>query len=387
MSGAAAFHPILAIFFALAAPSFVSCSKSNGQAPARREEDAVLVTTAKVESVPSDRAIPVWGTLFPKDEATVSAEVEGKVEKTMAEFGDRLKAGQEIAQIDTTSYEAFARQSAANLAKAKASALNAEQNLNRIQELGKEKIASASDLDKAFAEAEQARAEVKAAEATDAIAQLNLRRSHVRTPFDSAVADRIASAGDFMRVGSPLFRLVNDNLLKYIVQAPEGYAGQVKQEQSVLFKVDAYPDQIFEGKVYLISPSVNLATRAFPFGALVQNPDHKLKASSYARGELILERNVPTPMIPIQAVINFAGVSKVFVIENGAARSRTIKVGKIQEGRQEVLSGLKVDEVVVTTGWTKLRDGAKVQIKIQNSEAAKPQAIRSKQFASGYRTA
>jgi membrane fusion protein (multidrug efflux system) len=295
----------------------------------------------------------------------VSAEVEGRVEKTMAEFGDRLKAGQEIAQIDTTSYEAFARQSAANLAKARASATNAEQSLKRTQELRKDEIASLSDLDKAFADAEQARAEVKAAEAADAIAELNLGRSHVRAPFDSAVADRVASMGDFMRVGSPLFRVVNDNVLKYIVQAPEGYAGQVKKEQSVVFTVDAYPGQTFEGKVYLISPSVTMATRAFPFGALVENPDHKLKASSYARGELILERDVPTPVLPIDAVINFAGVIKVFVVEDGIARSRKVKVGKIREGRQEILAGVKTGDAVVTTGWTKLHDGSKVRIKSQ----------------------
>src|SRR6185369_9185289 len=125
-----------------------------------------------------DRALPVVGTLFAKDEATIGAQVEGQVEKTRVDFGDRVTVGQELALIDTTSYEAFARQSAANLEKAKAGALNAGQNLKRVQELQKEKISSASDLDAAVALAEQARADVKAAEAADAIAQLNLERSH-----------------------------------------------------------------------------------------------------------------------------------------------------------------------------------------------------------------
>ena len=148
------------------------------------------ITVAKVESVPMDRKIAVIGTLFPKDEATVAAEVEGEVEKTMAEFGARVSVGQEIAQIDTTSYEALARLAAANLARAQASAANADRDSKRIQLLQKDKISSMSDLDKAIAEAEQARAEVKAAEASEAIARLNLARSHVIAPFGAAVAER-----------------------------------------------------------------------------------------------------------------------------------------------------------------------------------------------------
>src|SRR5439155_16486787 len=131
-------------------------------------------------------------------------------------------------------------------------------------------IASTSDLDQAVAAAEQARSEVSAAEAAEAIARLNLERSHVRAPYDSAVAERIANMGDFVKAGSPLFRVVNDRLLKYIVQAPERYAGDVHKEQLVRFTVDAYSEP-FEGKVYLISPSVNTTTRGFAFGALVEN--------------------------------------------------------------------------------------------------------------------
>jgi RND family efflux transporter MFP subunit len=350
--------------------ALVSCSKPPAEKPAVARDESIPVTVAQVELVSMDRTLPIVGTLYPKDEATLGAEVEGKVEKTLAEFGDRLKQGQEIALIDTTTYEAQARQTAANLAKAKANSLNAEQSLKRSQELRKQNISSQSDLDKAMAEAAQWAAEVSAAEATDAIAQLNLARSHVKAPFDCAVAERIATVGDYLKVGAPVFRLVNDNMLKYIVQAPEKYSGQVEKEQLVTFNVDAFPREQFEGKVYLISPSVNTATRSYAFGALVKNQEHKLKASSFARGEVILQRDVKTPMLPLDAVINFAGVTKVFVIENGVARSRPVQVGRIKEGRQEVLDGLKPGEVVVTTGQTKLRDGTKVLVKAPASEPA-----------------
>ena len=347
----------------LIASWLTACSKSEPAAAQAQLDSAIPITTAVVKSVPLDRTLQVVGTLFAKDESTLSAEVDGQVEKTMAEFGDRVKAGQEIARIDTTTYDAQVKQAAANLAKAKATAKNSEQDLKRIQELRKSGISSDADLDKAMTEAEQARAVVKASEAEQAIAALHLEKSRVSVPYDSAIADRIATAGDYVKVGTPLFRIINDGVLKYIVQAPERYVGEVIKEQLVTFSVDAYPTNQFSGKVFLISPQVNTATRAFAFGALVQNPDRKLRANTFARGEVIFERDVPTPMVPIDAILNLAGVSRVFVVENGLAHARTVEAGRIRDGWQEIKSGLKSGETVVLTGSGKLFDGSKVRVK------------------------
>lgn len=347
-----------------------SCSKPPGEAAGTRRDDAVPVTVRPVESVPLDRTISIIGTLFAKDEATIGAQVEGQVEKTRVDFGDRVTTDQELALIDTTAYQALARQAAANLTKVKASALNAEQNLKRVQDLQRDKISSASDLDKAVADAEQARAEVKAAAAADAIAQLNLERSHVRAPFDAAVAERIASAGDYLKIGAPLFRIVNDAVLKFIFQVPERSASLVTKRLPVEFSVDNYPGETFTGSVYLISPAVSLASRAFGVGALVTNTSFRLKANTFARGSLTLERAVPTPMIPLEAVVSFAGVTKVFVVEGDVARARAVQVGRIQAGRQEILAGLKPGERVVVSGQSHLQEGMKVSIQSPSPPSA-----------------
>lgn len=323
--------------------------------------------------IPLDRTLAVVGTLFAKDEATVGAEVEGQVEKTAVDFGDRVRAGDEIALIDTASYEALARQADANVARAQANALNAEKDLQRQQSLGA--VASQADVDKAIAEAEQARAEVKSTEAANAMAKLNLERSHVRAPFHAAIAERIVSAGDFVKVGTPLFRVVNDQILKYIVQAPERYVGDVKKQMPVVFTVDAYPGEKFEGRVYLISPQVTAATRSFAFGALVTNVNARLRANTFARGELIIERAVPTPVVSLDAVVNFAGITKVFVLEGETARSRDVRVGRVVNGRQEVLAGLTQSDTVIISGQTKLYDGTKVRVKPAEPDVHKVAAV------------
>jgi RND family efflux transporter MFP subunit len=331
-------------------------------------DNAIPVDVQPVGITNVNRTLAIVGTLFAKDEATIGAEVEGKVEKTTVDFGDRVKAGQELALIDTTSYEALARQASANVAKVRAAADNADKELKRVESLGG--IASQSDRDKAVWGAEQASAEVKAAEAAEVIAKLNLERSRVKAPFDAAIAERVASAGDFKKTGDPLFRVVNDGVLKYIVQAPERYAGQVQKGQLVTFTVDAYPNEKFEGKVYLISPQVNTTTRAFAFGALVPNAERKLRANTFARGELLLERDVQTTVVPLDAVVNFVGISKVFVVADGVARSRTVETGRVFDNKQEILSGVKPGETIVVTGQSKLYDGAKVRVKNPNGKAS-----------------
>ena len=342
------------------------CSKENAGAPARKGDSAVAVDVQTVTITNLDRVLPIVGTLFAKDEATLGTEVEGKVEKTLVEFGDRVKAGQELALIDTKSYEAMANQAAANVTKARATADNMEKDLKRVEALGQ--ISSQSDRDKASSSADQARAEVKAAEAAEAIARLNVERSHLKAPFDAAVAERIGSAGDFKHIGDPMFRVVNDGVLKYIVQAPERYAGQVQKEQLVTFTVDAHPGEKFEGKVFLISPQVNTTTRTFAFGALVPNADRKLRANTFARGELILERNVPVSVVPLDAVVNFVGINKVFIVQSGVARARVVEVGRVFNNRQEILSGVKPGESIVVSGQSKLFDGAKVRVKEANGK-------------------
>src|SRR6187455_3338907 len=142
----------------------VSCGKQNNANPSGRgETKSRPVRVVRAELQPMERTLQVTGMLSAHDEATVAAQVAGQIEKNHVDVGDRVTAGQELALIDTTSYEALARQSAANLLKAKASATNAAQNLKRIQELQQEKIASTSELDLAVAESGKTQADVTSA--------------------------------------------------------------------------------------------------------------------------------------------------------------------------------------------------------------------------------
>jgi len=174
--------------------------------------------------------------------------------------------------------------------------------------------------------------------------------------------------------------MVNHAVLKFIFQVPERYASWVQKGLPVRFSVDNYPGETFTGGVYLISPAVTQASRAFNVGALVTNTDFRLKANTFARGQLVMQRAVPTPVVPVDAIVSFAGITKVFVIENGVARSRNVKPGRIQEGVQEIFEGVKEGDKVVLSGQTRLSDGAQVNVR---DAAPRPEALALSKTASG----
>ena len=351
----------------LAVATFCGCRREvpGGARPERTE--ATPVTVAAVTNVAWDRTVSIVGTLFAKDEAAIASRVEGQVEKTLVDFGDRVRTNQDLAFIDTASYEAQLEQAIGNLAKAEANLVNARQNFDRFQKLKNDGVASASDFDQAKSQVDQWEAEAKAARGAQSVAQLNVQRSRVQAPFDGGISQRYVGRGDYVHVGSPLFNLVNDAVLKFIFQVPERYASFVEKRLPVKFNVDNYPGETFTGSVYLISPAISTSSRAFGVGALVTNTNFRLKANTFARGSLVLERGVETPVVPLESVVSFAGVTKVFVIENNIARSRAVQVGRIRDGLQEILSGVTNGAVVAVTGQNRLTDGAAVTIKVPDA--------------------
>lgn len=351
--------------------SLIACGEK-----AEEEKAAPLgtpITVATVTNTAWDKTLSVIGTLYPNEEATVAAQVDGSVEETFVDFGDRVQKEEDLVSIDSEAYEAQLEQAVGNLAKAEASQVNARQSFDRSQKLQKSGAVSLSELDLAKAELDQAEAEIKAGKGTVAVARLNVQRSRIKAPIDGAVSQRFVERGDFVKVGSSLFKLVNDTTLKYIFQVPERYASFVKKDLVVNFTVDNYPKETFQGQVYLVNPAIVTASRSFDVAAAVPNTELRLKANTFARGTLILETGVAVAVVPLDAVVNFAGVTKVFVVEGDKAHSRTVSLGRTRDGLQEIVEGVKENEQVVISGQNNLSDGALVKIKNPAAKVASSQ--------------
>lgn len=338
-------RPQLAFVSAVFASLLVSCDPPTGSKRGQTDAPPRAVRVAQAGLRPMEQTLQVVGTLAARDEAAVAAQVAGQLEKLSVDLGDRVAAGQELALIDTASYEALVRQSAANLARARAGAANAAQNLKRTRDLQKEQIASTSDLDQAIAEAEETQAGVKSAEAADAIARLNLERSRVRAPFDGAIAQRLVTEGNYVAVGAPIVRLVNTDPLRLRLDVPERESNAIRQEQEVRLVVEGDANT-YTGRLARIAPAIRQSDRMLPVEADVPNPG-TLRAGLFARAQIILNHSEEALSIPSNALITFAGLEKVVVVQDGKAAEKTVSTGRRGPDWIEITSGLKAGEPVV----------------------------------------
>ena len=300
-------------------------------------------------------------TLEAEADAEVIAKVGGEVRRILVEEGDRVQAGQILAQLDD-------RQLRLQVAQTRAARAKAERDFNRQVELHDKGLVSAG----AF---ENLKYDLDNQVAADDIAQLNLSYSTIRAPFAGIVSTRHIKLGQEIAVGVSLFRVTDPTPLKANVFVPERELARLKPGQAASISVDALAGRQFPATVHLVSPVVDAATATFKVTLEVNDPKGDLKPGMFSRVGIVFERRAEALSVPRVALLDTDGSSNVFVVANGKAEQRAIKVGLSNAGRIEVVEGLKGGEQVVIVGQNGLKDGNPVRVVML--EQAAPAAVKS----------
>jgi membrane fusion protein, multidrug efflux system len=311
---------------------------------------ALQITAAPVQSRPTKRLLKFVGTLFGNEEVTLSSQVEGQVTALHADLGDQVQADAVVLDIDDNSLRAQLREIEARLLKARADEA-------RGRELMRGNIISLQEY-------ESMQTAVAVAEAQRDSLNVSLHHKRVRSPLTGSVAKRLVSVGEYVRPGTPLFDLVDDDPLKLRGDVPERFAQEIAVGQPVQIRVDAYPDILFQGRLVRVSPAANAENRSITVEAEVPNPGRELKAGFFASANIVTRADDQALVVPETAVINFAGVTKLFVVRDGIAYERHVRVGeRDDQGLVEVIAGLRADETVATSGLAKLESGMAVAVR------------------------
>ena len=200
------------------------------------------------------------------------------------------------------------------------------------------------------------------------------------------VADRMAEIGEMVMVfafsAKGVFRLVRNDTLKVLATVPERYVSQVKIGQSVRVASEAYPDKVFPGEVKRINPTVDRASRTYQVEVWVQNESRLLKAGGFAKLAIVTDTAAQALTVPVEALVTYAGVNKVFVVRDGKAH--VVEVTPVEEGREPGAEGRAWVEItpknpselspgaeVVTSGQTQLAEGSAVQIRTPEKQDRK----------------
>jgi RND family efflux transporter MFP subunit len=388
------------------------CSRSTSSSVLGDAAHPTPVHLYTVAEETAQRRVQAVGSLFALEESILSSQVEGRVAEVLADVGDAVKEDQPLVVLDPQELQfevdrqrGLVHQVRAQLGvgpndppptdpkkiasvqRAQADLFDADHKYTRAQEMYKDRLISQQQLDEADSRFQSAQASYNVAlqevdrlkallvssEASEQLSEKKLRDATIRAPFPGAIKTRNVHPGEYLRVQSPVMVLVRTDRLRARLAVPERWAGWVRDGAAVDLQVEAFPGEIFHGKVSRINPAVSQDSRTFEAEALLANLDGRLKPGFFLQASIPSEKEEKTIFLPERAVTYRYGVYKVFLVNGNRVSERQIRPAgqtEDQRGRRfEVAEGLKPGDRVAVAISGDLHDGATVE---EKSEAGVP---------------
>jgi RND family efflux transporter MFP subunit len=397
-------HPspatILAIF--LAAMVLVAIAFFAGYIPlekrrtviaseAKEEQEALpRVLVMKVGRSTRQSGLRLPGNIQPITEAPVLARADGYIAKRLVDIGDRVKAGQTLAEIDAPELtdqvaqakatvrqaEAALQQATANVQQGKTDMELARVMARRSEQLVAKGAVSKQDDDQAQAQYNSKLAALDALEraidvqrANIIAAQSNLGRLEklesylvVQAPFDGIITLRNVDVGALVNSGSTLlYRIAQMATLRTYVNVPQAYADSIQPGQPAVLTVSNLPGREFQGTVARSADALDPSSRTLLVEVHVPNPANLLLPGMYAQVELRSIRSDPPLLVPSDAMIVRADGAQIAVLDSGnIVHLHKIEAGRDYGDRVEVLGGLREGDRIVANPGDSVREGVQV---------------------------
>ncbi|AHF91936.1 RND transporter [Opitutaceae bacterium TAV5] len=323
------------------------------------------VTTAGVLEEYWEPTLEAVGSVAADQGVVLSSEVSGTITKIAFESGASVKAGDLLAELDISVEKA-------QLAAAEARAKLAEISLQRAKDLREKNTNSQADLDAADAESKEAAAQVANIRAT-------IGKKTIRAPFGGRLGIRLVNLGQFINAGTPVISLQSLQPVHVDFSLPQQQLGQLAVGLTARVKSDAWPQQVFEGKITAINPDIDLATRSVRVQLTIANERELLRPGMFGNVTVVLPDKSKLTTIPATAVLFAPYGDTVFVVEKKAGensgeeqfvvRQQFVRLGVRRGDFVAVSEGLEPGQTVVATGAFKLRNG--VAITVNNDLAPK----------------
>lgn len=315
---------------------------------AEEADEPVPVELATVESGAVSSYITATTNLVAEGEVMVLAEVEGRAERVTVDEGDYVAQGQILADLNRKDAEI-------SLEKARVREANAETVYKRGQELSKDELISAEDLDERRLNFELARQEREEAE-------WRLAKTEIRASIAGRVSERVVQPGQHVRPGDELFQITDFDPLLARIYLPERDVLQLSAGRPVAMSLDAAPDVRFDARIRQISPVVDPATGTVKVTLEVSDPPRQVRPGSFVTARVVRERRPDAVLLPKDAVLRELQQAYVFVAQDGAdealsAVRRAVTLGLEEDGRVQALSGVEPGERLVVAGQGSLSDG------------------------------
>jgi len=320
-----------------------------GDADAKYDKSAPSVETHRVQPELLRDVVVFSGQLGAENSVMVRSEIDGLVEEVLFEEGQDVEKGEVLFHLRSDEERARLSEARANLALAR-------ENHARTHKLATRDAASAAAKDEATATLAVAKARVE-------LAQVALARTEIRAPFAGVLGARLVSPGDRIEDITPLVQIDAVDRLQVTFAISEVGILFTKVDAPVQVKVGPYPNEVFHGKVFFVSPTVDPATRRIIAKAWVPNEDRRLRAGLFANVDMQIGERENAILVPESAVVFDRQGTYVWKVDEEDMATRVpIQVGLRREGRVEVTLGLQAGDKIVSAGTHKVSEGKKVAI-------------------------
>ena len=331
--------PIAMLVLALA-----SCSSKEEKQTTQVKEELPIVEVVTIGEEAVRQTSEYTGTVEAFKTNNISSNSGARIKRILVDVGSRVARGQRLVILDDV-----------NIAQQQIALANLKRELDRAKELVK--IGGGT---------QQAVDQLQAQYDANARAIRTMQENTVLTsPVSGVVTAKNYDAGD-LPAGLPVLTIEQQQPLKVIVNVNESEYPHVKRGMPVTVKFDTYGDEVFQGQVYLIHPTVDVTSRTFAVEVTITNRGDKVRTGMFARVNFNYgtTHSVVVPDRAVQKQVG-SGVRYVWVYQGGEVELREVELGQRLEDRYEIKGGLAAGSQVVIAGASRLTDGAKVELKKQ----------------------
>ena len=305
---------------------------------------APVVSVVKATAEDVDITNTFTSNIEPYTVNNIVSQSAGRIVSINAEVGDKVHKGQLLAKMDDV-----------NLAKTRLQYVNDSTELGRLTELYKIGALSQADYDLAKL----------SLEITKKTYNNLLENTYLRSPINGVVTARNYDQGDMYAMTQPIFVVEQIAPGKMLINLSESLFTQVHQGMEFNIEVEAYPNEVFKGKVNLIYPTVNAATHTFTVEVVSQNTDQRLRPGMFARviASFGINHHI---VVPDVAVVKQQGSGEHFIYVLNADNTVTytkVELGRRLGNRYEIVSGINEGDLIVTEGQARLKNGTTVTVK------------------------
>ncbi len=378
--------PVLIVIAVLTVAGWVMKPKAPAvpsPAPASAAATAAARAPAELQFLPQEivtanpvelrQVLLLSGSLRALDLATVKARVAGEVREILVREGEAVRAGQVVAKMDATEYEAKLAQARGNLNSARAQLDIAAKTRDNNAALVEKGFISKNAFDNSASQYAGAKASVDAAQGAVDVAQKQLNDTVLRAPISGLVSVRNAQPGEKVSPDYKLLEIVNLQKMELEAAVPASEIGRIQIGQRVSLHIEGMP-QAFEGKVVRINPAAQAGSRSIPVYVRVVNQANQLRAGMFAEGKLILSNKPGVLALPLSAVRRDGNGAYVVAIDNGKIARKPVTTGSEglsgEEPRIEIQSGLDFGAQVIRTDMGNLIPGTAARVATPATPAA-----------------